>query len=231
MKSTSETFTSYLNINASSIGEWRNSFHDSSMSVVQINSFLIPEVVNSVSHFLLTEAEFEDVYGLRNVGSPIVNLQAWEAASESERFFHFEQFHNKGNANLTQGFVRFMRLQNFLKSSGYFKFVSDITGLAICSTTNTATQRLRYGHYLKPHDDRGDARRIAFILYLTPDWKSEFGGQLSITSHDNKIMRLEPTFNSLVLFDVNQHKTHHIEGLTPQSLGAARMTMGGWLTL
>lgn len=43
-------------------------------------------------------------------------------------------------------------------------------------------------------------RRINALIYLTPDWKSEYGGNLELYDDQRKAVEIEPAFNRLVVF-------------------------------
>ncbi len=58
-------------------------------------------------------------------------------------------------------------------------------------------------------------RRLNLILYLTPDWREEWGGHLGFWSHDaakngpkDLVVSIAPFFNRAVLFDTTQNSWH-----------------------
>jgi hypothetical protein len=58
-------------------------------------------------------------------------------------------------------------------------------------------------------------RRLNLILYLTPDWREEWGGHLGFWSHDaakngpkDLVVSIPPFFNRAVLFDTTQNSWH-----------------------
>jgi Rps23 Pro-64 3,4-dihydroxylase Tpa1-like proline 4-hydroxylase len=64
------------------------------------------------------------------------------------------------------------------------------------------------------HPISGKERRLNLILYLTPDWKPEYGGELELWHSDLSSCgaRLPPTFNTAVLFrtsDISYHGIPH----------------------
>lgn len=65
------------------------------------------------------------------------------------------------------------------------------------------------------HPKLGLERKLNLILYLTPDWKSEWGGGLEFWAHDhenngpkNRAKTIENVFNRAVLFDTTQNSWH-----------------------
>jgi len=75
-------------------------------------------------------------------------------------------------------------------------------------------------------------RKLNLIIYITPNWKKEWGGQLGLWAHnkdknapDDLIKSIYPNFNSAVLFDTTQNSWHGLpepircpEGITRNSL-------------
>nr|CAD7433913.1 unnamed protein product [Timema monikensis] len=112
--------------------------------------------------------------------------------------------------------------------------VEEVTGLTLDGAV-TSTMSL-YGHtdYLLCHDDRQNNRKIAFIWYLTKDWREEYGGHLDLIDsnggYPTEIVRsILPEENSLVFFEVCDHSFHQVsEVLTRSKL---RLSVNGWFHL
>lgn len=53
-------------------------------------------------------------------------------------------------------------------------------------------------------------RRLNLLLYLTPDWRPEYGGELELWSTDGTqlVRRVEPVFNRAVLFTTRSDTFH-----------------------
>jgi SM-20-related protein len=88
--------------------------------------------------------------------------------------------------------------------------------------------RYRRGHFLNKHDDGRDPWRIAaFVLSLSPEWHSDWGGQLQFVNPAGDVERgLVPQYNSLVLFAVP--KLHAVSAVSPFA-PAPRFSIAGWL--
>ena len=83
------------------------------------------------------------------------------------------------------------------------------------------------GDYLNAHYDydihpkMGMQRKINIIIYMQPDWKDEWGGNLGLWSHDPEtdqpkeiIKSITPKFNRAVIFDTTQNSWHGVtEGI------------------
>jgi len=219
-----------INLDVAHIEDAKSRYHQHPLRLVQIENFLESSIANSVSQLLESHAKFGPIYGLYKTPDHLVEREEWLRAEDRNRFFHYERLSGFGPHKPGEGLQTFLRLRQFLSSDALCKLVQDITDAAITPVTAAHVQRFRQGHYLRPHHDRAEDRKIAFILYLSPDWESQFGGQLTLHGRDGAEERLEPLYNSLVLFDVTHHEKHHIETLTPLSAGRSRYTIGGWMS-
>ena len=88
---------------------------------------------------------------------------------------------------------------------------------------------LRRGEFLRPHNDRDLNRRLAFVLYLSAHWSPSFGGALCVLDHDANVTQIEAEYNSLVVFDVTEHKEHFITPISSAAGERSRLSIGGWL--
>jgi hypothetical protein len=60
--------------------------------------------------------------------------------------------------------------------------------------------------------DTGLRRRLALLVFLNKDWRSEYNGQLELWSHDASRceVSIEPRFNRTVLFEVASPNYHGV---------------------
>lgn len=84
------------------------------------------------------------------------------------------------------------------------------------------------------HPKLGEQRKLNIIIYMTPNWNSEWGGGLEIWSHDDKnnqpkelVRTIENVYNRAVIFDTTQNSWHGLpkhltcpEGVVRKSLAA-----------
>eukprot|EP00461_Guttulinopsis_vulgaris_P000323 UN00323 len=92
------------------------------------------------------------------------------------------------------------------------------------------------------HDDELEGRRIAYILYLTQEWDSEFGGQLDLFNHtkipsacgDEKMFSYAPTtigasytpkFAQFAMFEVSETSFHQVREVVAEQ---DRISISGW---
>jgi hypothetical protein len=62
----------------------------------------------------------------------------------------------------------------------------------------------------------GNFRRLNLLLYLNPEWSSEWGGALELWDQDVRTCRhtLEPILNRCVIFETSEHSFHGVTRLT-----------------
>jgi hypothetical protein len=113
-------------------------------------------------------------------------------------------------------------LLSIVHSAGFLYFLSEITGiwqlLPDPYLLGAGYASMRRGDYFNVHSDRNVAydtglhRRLAMIIFLNKDWKSEYHGQLELwneqaTSCD---VRVDPVFNRTALFEVADPNYHGV---------------------
>jgi hypothetical protein len=110
----------------------------------------------------------------------------------------------------------------FLNSAKFLYLITELTGIwALLPDPymgGAGYHVLPAGGKFDVHADRnvdqvtGLKRRLAMLVYLNKDWKSEYGGQLelwdSTGSRCEKV--IEPTFNRTVLFEVTDQNFHGV---------------------
>lgn len=122
-------------------------------------------------------------------------------------------------------------IQDFLnqfKSKEFRSFLAQVAGVKTRSI-DAAGFIYTDGDHLLCHDDGISSRRIAYVMNLSA-LSAEQGGALALFDSDRKggpnkvVKRIQPTFNTLVLFKVTNRSHHMVE----EVLGAKRLTIAGW---
>ena len=126
------------------------------------------------------------------------------------------------------GWLLFVRFKLFLENQFFRSFMQSLGGAPLLQDTEVTAQRLSAHHMLRPHNDRNSERRFAFIIYLSRDWRDEYGGGLRIHSRDGETYDTPVRFNQLVIFDIAAHHLHEIEPVTDLA-PLPRLTIGGWV--
>jgi Rps23 Pro-64 3,4-dihydroxylase Tpa1-like proline 4-hydroxylase len=106
------------------------------------------------------------------------------------------------------------RFLNVVHSAAFLNFLSEITGvwnlLPDPYLLGGGYAAMRRGDYFNVHSDRsiaydtGLTRRLAMIVFLNKDWRSEYHGQLELWNPDAKKCEvfIDPLFNRTALFEV-----------------------------
>ena len=115
------------------------------------------------------------------------------------------------------------RLFAELNSPDFIKHVERITGVQniICnelSLHGTGVHRIQSKGFLQLHTDfntyhsknRRLDRRINLLIYLNPDWKTEYNGQLCLCDANTKMCakQIEPILNRCVIFNTTCNSIH-----------------------
>lgn len=117
----------------------------------------------------------------------------------------------------------------FLNSPVFLDFVRALTGDPRPTHTDAQATRYEQGHYLNEHDDKKPeaGRLYAYVLNLTPRWRTDWGGLLTFSDDDGHLNQAyRPAWNALNLFRVPQK--HAVSCVTPFA-GAPRLSITGWV--
>lgn len=122
------------------------------------------------------------------------------------------------------------RVFDHLNRPDTLALLRTITGIGSLQRVSAQATLYQPGHFLKAHDDLGlseERRRVAYVLYATRKWHTDWGGQLQFLSKNGGIEEAwVPTFNSLVLFAV---PTWHAVTYVSPFAKHRRYAITGWL--
>ncbi|XP_078400122.1 prolyl 3-hydroxylase OGFOD1 isoform X1 [Cetorhinus maximus] len=149
-------------------------------------------------------------------------------------------FHEKSN-----DLYKFKQSDDLQKKKGYHisalrkalfedfrTWLSDIVDIKLESTVDLSCAKYEYTDVLLCHDDELEGRRIAFILYLVPEWRTSDGGTLDLYGADEHYQpqqiakSLTPSWNTLVFFEVSPVSHHQVSEVLSE--GKCRLSVSGW---
>ncbi len=211
---------------------------------VQIPRILTAASAESLHHCMAEQQEWNLVY---NLGGKHVDVSAtavakwplkqrqkltkliYQQASNGFQYCYkaipiYDIYHRK----LLPGHF-FNELFEFLNGKDFLSLVRGITGFEHIGFTDAQATCYEKEHFLTSHDDnvKGKGRLAAYVLNLTPTWRSDWGGALQFTdTQDNPIGAFRPAYNALNLFRVPTR--HSVEFVTPFAT-APRFAITGWL--
>lgn len=116
----------------------------------------------------------------------------------------------------------------FLNSSEFLMFARRLTGEPTINRVSAQGTRYRAGQFLTRHQDReaGENRVCAFVINLSKEWDSDWGGLLQFHDEDDRLVdTFVPYWNTLSLFRVPQ--SHTVSLVSPWA-GADRLAITGW---
>jgi len=119
------------------------------------------------------------------------------------------------------------RVVEFLNSSAFISFMRRMTGMEAIVYTEAHATLYRPGDFLTTHNDHlpGKNRLAAYVLNMTPDWRTDWGGSLQFLDINGKVEEhYVPAFNALNVFRVPQ--IHRVDRVTPHA--GLRYSITGW---
>jgi 2-oxoglutarate-Fe(II)-dependent oxygenase superfamily protein len=212
------------------VRSYRSAFESHPARFVVLEEFLLPEIATKLSTFLRSEALFATEHGLYSVEDREVGEDEWRSAEAADRFFRFSklvgsqpQFQFSGNS---MAYLKFR--STFQKDEDLRRYFEEVTGISLALSDDFGSHSMASGDFLKEHDDNNRDRRLALVLYLSPDWKPEYGGSLTIVDPAGGESTVAATYNTLVAFDTLAGTMHHVAKVEAAADPSTRLTIGGW---
>lgn len=121
------------------------------------------------------------------------------------------------------------RLVDSLNSPASLDLFRTLTGCEDIALVDGQATRYLAGHFLTEHDDGVAVKKrvAAYVLNLTPHWRTAWGGLLQFHDARGDVTRaLAPGFNAINVFRV---PCLHSVSLVAPFAGAPRYSVTGWL--
>lgn len=118
---------------------------------------------------------------------------------------------------------------DFLNSEAFLDFVRRLTGDPRPAYVDAQATRYRAGQFLTAHDDavEGKNRLYAYVLNMTADWRTEWGGLLMFHDADGHVAEAyAPKFNALNIFRI---PALHSVSQVASYVTAERLAITGWI--
>jgi len=203
---------------------YREAFNSHPARLVVVKDFLRSELAERLSRFLSQEAIFLPEYGLYS-SKEAVDEKKFLCAADSDRFFRFSKLVGSAPGfQMTPNAIAYLRLRQAFQHPDMKDFFESISGLQLGWSDDFGAHKMSAGDFLRPHSDDNRNRRVALVIYLSPDWKEEFGGVLHVVNGAANRTDILPEYNSMVAFDVLGAAEHYV---SPIKTGV-RLTIGGW---
>jgi Rps23 Pro-64 3,4-dihydroxylase Tpa1-like proline 4-hydroxylase len=202
-----------------------------------IRNFLKPEGAEKISRFLESEAQYETLYGLYSTmnndprGLANATEEDWSKADEKDRFYRLRKFTGiSRELQLTPNLVAYMKFRVAFNHPEFRQFFTAVSGLALHPEEATFHSfTMRSGDFLGDHDDNGSNYQLAFVMYFNPRWEARFGGILNMVDPTGNVTKIEPEYNSLVIFEVNKKTKHFVTPIQACASAEGRATISGWM--
>ena len=122
------------------------------------------------------------------------------------------------------------KLRDKLNSAEFINALNEITNLNLTKCNTMFLSKYKSGHFLAPHSDKGNGT-LAFVLYLTKNWKPHYGGNLHFMNDERTEITSShtPSFNNMVIFEVPKDIgiSHYIGHVAP-NVKHIRYAITGW---
>lgn len=202
----------------------------SPQSMVAIDNFLLPAVAERIALFLRKEAEYERIYQSRS--KQYLNREEWDALPEEERFYRFLTIKRvRPECRMSPNWLTFLGFNDMLKHASCSSFMEAISGLQFMDARIAGIHGHEVDDMIAWHADAGRNKDFCGVLYLSPDWLEEDGGELELRREGMENLLLYPAFNRLVLFKTDKQTVHRVRPHAPSAINKVRYSYVFWYKL
>lgn len=146
----------------------------------------------------------------------------WTMLESGHDFFHFRVSAISELEGHTPALTKCSRL---FRSAATRRFIAGLSGHDCAGLPHVAAGWYRPGEYALPHNDTGvKGRSVAYVWYLTKDWRQEWGGAFFWCPTGQYVL---PAFNALMIFNVVPANLHLVCPVAPTAT-AKRLTVNGF---
>ena len=207
---------------------YREALASSPARVNVLDDFLVESMAEKLTRFLMSEAEFKTEYGIASADGA-VSEEDFENAPDDERFFKLAKLAGiPPEHQFSPNALTYLRFRQTFQRPEFEAFFQEMSGLPLGASDDFGVHSMRTGDFLRPHSDNNRNRRLALVIYLSPDWEPGLGGRLEVIDKEGNITPVEPKYNSMVVFDVLAETEHRVTPVEPAAGDRARLTIGGW---
>lgn len=166
----------------------------------------------------------------KKVGKPFEKANAQQIKKVNDKFNHdhFTYIFHRSLNNQKPSYIEFS-MRKMLSSPEFIDYLNQITQLNITQLNTLFLSKYKGGHFLSPHNDKGNGR-LAFVLNLTMGWKPQYGGLLHFLNENKTeiIDTFTPQFNQLTLFEVPEEGIPHYVSHVVPGIKKERFAITGW---
>jgi len=210
------------------IARYQRDFAAHPARMLVLDEFLVDDVAEKLNRFLAEEADYYTEHGIYSIEGAVSEAQ-WLEAPENDRFFRLGKLSNiRPEFLLSQNSLTYLQFRQAFQGAALKSFFEAVTCLQLSESDDFGSHSMRAGDFLKPHSDDNRDRQAAIVIYLSKDWQSRLGGTLRMIDPTGRETDVDPSFNSMVVFDVLADTTHYVTQVDGAAGERARLTIGGW---
>jgi hypothetical protein len=208
--------------------KYRDDLNSHPARVNVLDDFLAEGMAEKLTRFLSSEAQFAMEYGTASSDGG-VSPEEFENTPDEERFFRLGKLAGiPSEHQFSPNALTYLRFRQTFQRPEFEEFFHEMSGLPLGASDDFGAHSMRTGDFLRPHSDNNRNRRLALVIYLSPDWEHGYGGRLELIDKEGNITPVEPKYNSMVVFDVVADTMHQVTPVEPAAGDRARLTIGGW---
>lgn len=151
-----------------SLHRYHEEYSSGPASILRIPEFMPPAIASGLYKFLNEEASYTKIFGLYEPDME-VSEEEWAESREENRMYRLSRLNGAREGLQSLNPLLFIKLGNAVRDPRFIALFERLTGTALGDLQAFGGKGFGVGDYLRPHNDQGHDRRLAFIVYLCPE--------------------------------------------------------------
>lgn len=214
----------------SAIDRIRNLPRQALVEGVLLENFFQEDIIDRLQHVIDEECLFNKHFKVFTDETPVPE-EVFYQTPEEFRFLYRKYIGGvKPEYRMSLNWLTYVKFREFFKSV-FSSYLDEITGYEL-ELQGDFTHTHEFEHYLNKHSDVASTgkgtRRICTVLYLSRDWKPEYGGYLQMCLQDGSEKSIEAKCNRIVLFFPTPETDHYVTRHTEIARDKTRTCHVAW---
>lgn len=192
-----------------------------------IDNFLVPIQFETLTALFLGDGSFEQKYKTKGQHNH-VSAAEFEAIGSDQQFLTHLQLEGPAKGReMQQSVLKDLLFRRFLGGPAKRFFSACLKG-PLNAVEKINAKILGKEHFLKPHSDAVEGRKLCCVLYMSTDWAPSLGGRFELYLDGTVVRAIEPIANRLVLFQPGTRYLHAVEQFTEAGHDWRRCNYSFW---
>lgn len=214
-------------LNSEAIARVSAELLDSPAKTAVLDGFLAPRQFETLTALFAGDGNFEQKYKMKGQPDHVSEMEFEAVGSDRQFLTHLQLEGPEKGREMQQSVLKDLLFRRFLGGPAR-QFFSACVKSPIDAVETINAKILGKEHFLKPHSDAVEGRKLCCVLYMSTDWTPSLGGRFELYLDEKVVRTIEPTANRLILFQPGTRYLHAVEQFSEAGRDWRRCNYSFW---